>query len=99
MRAFTGTEFNARDDKHIMGLIIRLDHPADLVMIRNCNPNPKVFCTGEERGNADCSIGVVCMNMHIHRGISLLPDFLEKRGIIAYSMMVRADHTDPNGVD
>jgi len=39
------------------------------------------------------------MNMHIHRGIPFLPDFVEKRGFITYFMMVRADHTDPDGVD
>jgi len=38
------------------------------------------------------------MNMHIHWGIPFLPDFVEKRGIIAYSVMVRADHMDPDGV-
>jgi hypothetical protein len=39
------------------------------------------------------------MNMHIYRSIPLLPDLVEKRGFIAYFMMMRADHMDSGGVD
>jgi hypothetical protein len=81
-----------------MGLMMGFDHSLDLVMIRYRHPNPKMFCPAEERGNADRSIRVTCMNMHIHRGIALLSDFWEKRGSIAYSVMMRADHSGPGGI-
>jgi hypothetical protein len=80
-------------------IITGFKRPFDLVVIRNRNPNPEVFCPAEERGNADRSIRVVGMDMHIYRSITLLPDLVEKRGFIAYFMMMWADHTGSGGVD
>ena len=94
MGAFTGTEFNARDDKRIKRIITGFKRPFDLVVIRNRNPNPEVFRPAEERGNTDRGIRVLGMDMHIHRSVTLLPDLVKKRGFIAYFMMMRADHTD-----
>jgi hypothetical protein len=59
MGAFTGTEFNARDDKRIKRIITGFKRPFDLVVIRNRNPNPEVFRPAEERGNTDRSIRIV----------------------------------------